>query len=104
MIPPKIIAGLDAEANRLTIERLGHALPDASFAGAIIPTAGAAMLLIVFSHLAGVRYQAGLLIDGCSVAFGLLYFCVQRHRANVWIRTWREHFDRLCAGADDEGP
>lgn len=92
---PEQTGKIDQEATRLTIKRFGHTLPDDSFAGLVLPTAGCAMLLIVFSHLAGVRESTGYLIDGLTLLFGIGYYLVQRSRARSWLKYHREVFDTL---------
>lgn len=92
---PEQTGKIDQEATRLTIARFGHTLPDDSFAGLVLPTVGCAMLLIVFSHLAGVRESTGHLIDGVTLLFGIGYYLVQRNRARSWLKYHREIFNRL---------
>ena len=99
MMTPRQTGKIDAEADRLTILRFGHTRPDDSFSGLILPTVGCAMLLIVFSHLAGVRESTGMLIDGCTLVFAVGYYLVQRSRARRWLAYHREVFDRLWSEA-----
>ena len=94
-LTPEEVGKINAEADRQTINRLGHSLPDDSFSGVVLPTAGCAMLLIVFAHLVGVRESRGLLIDTCTLAFGVGFYLVQRARAKKWHTCHREVFDRL---------
>jgi multisubunit Na+/H+ antiporter MnhB subunit len=98
---PEQTGKIDAEATRLTIARFGHTLPDDSFAALVLPAAGCAMLLIIFSHLAGVRERTGLLIDSLTLLFAIGYFLVQRGRARSWLDYHREVFDRLWREASN---
>jgi multisubunit Na+/H+ antiporter MnhB subunit len=100
-VTPEQTGKIDEEATRLTIARFGHTLPDNSFAGLVLPTLGCAMLLIIFSHLAGVRERTGLLIDSLTLLFGIGYYLVQRSRARSWLNYYREVFDRLWREASN---
>ena len=101
-LTPKDFGKIEAEATHETIKRLGHLLPDDSFSGVVLPTVGCAILLIVFAHLAGVRESTGLLIDSCTLAFGVGFYLVQRARAKKWRAYHSEVFNRLRREASDK--